>query len=84
MNTVIMEPVDVIVKYKGTGIEIIKFKRGQTEYVVTKKGNSWIDRQGNNIITHYTLICEKQGICCELSHNHLMNKWMLVQLDVIE
>lgn len=84
MNTVIMEPVDVIVKYKGTSIEIIKFKRGNTEYIVTKKGNSWIDRAGNNIITHYTMLCEKQGICCELSHDHLLNKWMLVQLDHLQ
>jgi len=84
MNRVVNEPVDVIVKYKAAAIEIIKFKRGSTEYSVTKAGKPWIERIGDNIITHYSLICERQGICCELSHNHIMNKWLLVQFDTLE
>lgn len=37
MNQVVNEPVDVIVKYVMTKVKIIKFKRGQTEYIVSKR-----------------------------------------------
>jgi hypothetical protein len=83
MSQVILEPVDVIVKYKGTAVEIIKFRKGNTEYNVSKMGNSWKEPKGNGIITHYSLICDKQGICCELSHDHILNKWLLVQFDIL-
>ena len=84
MNQVVNEPVDVIVKYIATKVKIIKFKRGQTEYIVSKMGNLWVERIGNNIITHYAVTCERQGISGELSHDHMLNKWMLVQFDVME
>lgn len=84
MNQVVNEPVDVIVKYKGTNVEIIKFRRGQTEYIVSKVGNIWIERKAGNIVTHYPIICERQRISGELSHDHMLNKWLLVQFDIIE
>lgn len=84
MNQVVLEPVEVIVRYKKIKLEIIKFKRGQTEYIVSKMGNDWVERTGDNVITHYALICERQGISCELSHDHINNKWILVQFDTIE
>ncbi|CAN5602770.1 hypothetical protein BH10BAC5_BH10BAC5_21840 [soil metagenome] len=79
-----MEPVDVIVRVKGIKTDVLKFKKGDTEYKVTKFIASWIERVGDNIITHYHLICGGQAISCELSHNHLQNKWMLVQIDNID
>jgi len=84
MNQVVNEPVDVTVKYKGTKLHIKKFKKGQTKYIVSKMGNHWIERIGGNIITHYAIICERQGISGELSHNHILNKWLLVQFDILE
>lgn len=83
MNQVIMEPIEVIVRYKKISVEIIKFKRGQTEYNVSKMGNKWKEPVGDTIITHYSVICDKQGISCELSHDHMLNQWMLVQLDMM-
>ncbi len=84
MNRVVNESIDVIVKYKAATIDIIKFKRGNTEYTVTKAGKPWIERIGNNIITHYNLICGGQNISCEISHDHILNKWLLVQFDILE
>lgn len=84
MNRVVNEQVDVIVKYKGANVEIIKFRRGQTEYNVSKVGNIWIERKGGNVVTHYPFICDRQRISGELSHNHIENKWMLVQFDILD
>ena len=82
MNEVVNELVDVIVKYKGTKVEIIKFIWGKTEYIVSKMGNFWAE-PGKKIV-HYQFICEKQKICGELSHNHMLNEWLLVQFDILE
>lgn len=84
MNQVVNEPVDVIVKYVMTKVKIIKFKRGSNRVYSFKKGNLWVERIGNNIITHYVVTCERQGISDELSHDHLLNKWLLVQFEVLE
>lgn len=82
MNQVVNEPVDVIVKYKGTKVEIIKFRWGKTEYIVSETRNFWAE-SGKKII-HYQFISEKQKICGELSYNHMLNEWLLVQYDILE
>jgi len=84
MNELVNESVDVIVKYKGIKVEIIKFKRGQTEYNVSSIGNSWKESVGDTIITHYPVICERQGISGELSYNDILHTWTLVQYDILE
>ncbi len=84
MNKVALEPVEVIVRIKGLKTDVLKFRHKNTEYVVTKFIAAWIERIGDNVVTHYHLICGGQGISCELSHDHLHNKWMMVQWDNVD
>jgi hypothetical protein len=83
MSEIALEPVDVIVRTKKGKTEIVRFRRGDSEYIVTKFIASWVEHAGDNVVTHYHLICQKQNISCELSHNHILNVWTLVQIDDI-
>lgn len=80
-NKVVVESAEVVIRVKDSKTDVIKFRHRGTEYKVTKNLSAWKEVTGDNIITHYHMICEK--ICCELAHDHKNNTWTLIQIDNI-
>ena len=80
-NKVILEIVEVVIKTKDSKTEIFKFKHKGKTYFITQQISIWKEQLGDNIVTHYHLICKDEKVSCQLSHNHKENSWMLTQMD---
>jgi hypothetical protein len=79
----IFEQVEVIGYFHNLKFEIKRFKWRNAVYNVSKVNSNWKTPKGSSYIQHYTVICEKQSIICELSFNLNDFKWELIQYDDI-
>jgi hypothetical protein len=75
------EKIEVIVHFLDLEAVILKFKWNNTVYKVDKIANKWKIPQGEKLTTHFTVICEKEGIIAELCFHHSDFKWELIQWD---
>jgi len=79
----IFEPVEVIGYFHKLKFQIIRFKWRNSIYNVSSINSDWKISQGSSYIHHYSVICKKQSVICELSFNLNDFKWELVQYDNI-
>lgn len=73
--------IEVIAYFKDLDIKIIKFRWNNTVYKVTRIPNQWKIKDGDDIKTFFSVICEDAGIIAELCFHHLDFKWELIQYD---
>jgi len=83
MANQVFETVEVIGYFHNLKFEIIKFKWRNSIYNVSEMNAYWKTPQGNNFVQHYSVICGRQNVICELSFNPADFKWELVQYDSI-
>lgn len=76
-----MEPLDIIVKVGRFKTTVLRFKRGNTVYKVTKQIGTRLERKGDNVLTYYNCLCEEQQLVCEIMLDHLADSWYLVQVE---
>lgn len=81
MQNQVFEPVQVIAHFHGLHIEIIRFKWKKSVFNVSKVNSTWKVPSGNGYVYHYSVICEKQNVICELAFDMGSFKWELVQYD---
>jgi hypothetical protein len=77
----VFEQVEVIGYFHCLKFEIKRFKWRNSIYKVSKINSNWKTPKGNSYIYHYSVICEKQSVICELSFNLNDLKWELIQYD---
>jgi hypothetical protein len=83
MYNQIFEPVEVIGYFHKSEFRVVRFKWYESIYNVSKLNATWRVPAGNNYTYHYSVICEKQNVICELSFNLNDLKWELVQISQI-
>lgn len=81
MQNQVFEPVEVIAYFHKLELKIVRFKWKNDIFNVTRINSKWKMPQGNSFVYHYTVICEKQDVICELSYSLEDFKWELVQYD---
>ncbi len=78
----IYKPIEVILHFHNSTVDILKFKWDKQIYKVSKIANIWrLPDNEEGFKTHYTVICENEGIICELSFYHKSLKWEIIQYD---
>lgn len=80
-QNLVFQNIEVIAHFKELDIIIIKFRWNNTVYKVTKTPNKWKIKDGEDSKTHFSVICENEGIIAELCYHHKDFKWELVQYD---
>lgn len=83
METQIHEAVEVIAYFHNLHIEIVRFKWNNNIYNVSNLNSYWKVPSGNDFEYHFTVLCKKQSVLCELSFNLNDFKWQLIQLENI-
>lgn len=79
-NTV-FENIEVIAYFKDLNVNIVKFKWKNTVYKVDRMPNKWKIQDGEDLQTHFSVICEAQQVIAELCYHHKDFKWELIQWD---
>jgi hypothetical protein len=77
----VFQKVEVIAHFKDMEISIVRFKWNNTVYSVNRIANKWKIRDGEDLKTHFSVICEKEAIIAELCYHHNDFKWELIQYD---
>ena len=80
-QNLVLEPVEVIAHFDPPGVIIIRFKWKGKVYKVNDMPNVWKVKNGDDVKTHYTVICRENDMIAELSFSHKDLKWELVQYD---
>lgn len=78
------EKIEVIAYFKELEMNIVKFRWNNTVYKVDKMPNKWKIKDGEDVKTHYSVICEGSGIIAELCFHHIDLKWEIIQYDNLE
>lgn len=84
MQSKIFEPVEVIGFFRGLNFQIVRFKWRESIYNVSEINATWRIPAGNSYKHHYSVLCKKQNVICELSFNLNDLKWELIQLDNLD
>lgn len=84
MMNEVFEPVEVIVHFDHSKINIVKFRRKNIIYKISSFLQKWKLKDGDSIVTHFIVECKEQRLICELSYHHNDCKWELVQYDHLE
>ncbi|HWQ81100.1 MAG TPA: hypothetical protein VN514_02425 [Ignavibacteria bacterium] len=81
MENQIFEPIDVIAFFHNLKVEIVKFKWKNDVYNVSRVNSTWKVPTGEAFEYHFSVICEKQKVVCELAYNLNDFKWQLIQYE---
>ena len=84
MKHEVFENVDVIAFYHDQSVDIIRFKRNESVYRVSRTLNKWKLKEGGSKVTHYIVECRDKNIICELAFYHDDLKWEMIQYDHLE
>ena len=79
----VFEAVDVIACFSILNLRILRFKKENTIYRVSRIVREWRSKEGNTLFSHFTLECRQQNIICELALNHSTLKWEFIQYENI-
>jgi hypothetical protein len=84
MKYEVFENIDVIVYFHKVSANIIRFKRGETIYKVSRTVNKWKLKEGGSKVTHFIVECRDRNIICEVAFYHDDLKWEMIQYDHLE
>ncbi len=80
-QNITFENIEVIAHFKELELNIVKFRWKNTVYKVDKIPNKWKVKDGEDMKTHFSVICEKEAVIAELCYHHKDFKWELIQWD---
>ena len=80
-QNMVFQKIEVIAHFKDMEINLVRFKWNNTVYNVNKIANKWKIQDGEDLKTHFSVICEKESIIAELCYHHNDFKWELIQYD---
>lgn len=81
MSNQVFEQIEVITHFHNLEMEIIKFKWRDSVYNVSAVNSRWKIPWHNSIKYHFSVICTKQNVICELSYFPPDFLWELIQYD---
>ena len=81
MQNRVFEKIEVIAYFHNLHLEILRFKWKDDIYNVSKINSKWKIPSGNSFEFHYTVICNKQNVMCELCFDLNDFRWELVQYE---
>jgi hypothetical protein len=80
----VYKPIEVITYFHNSKLDILKFKWDRRVYRVSRIANIWrLPDSEEGFKTHFTVICEDEGIICEIAFYHKSLKWEIVQYDTL-
>jgi len=83
MQNQIFEPIEVIAFFHNLKIEIVRFRWKSDVYNVSQVNSTWKIPTANSYEYHFSVICDKQKVVCELSYNLSDFKWQLIQYELL-
>jgi hypothetical protein len=84
MENEAFENIEVIAYFRDLNIRILRFKWKETVYNVSHLNSKWKVPVGEFCEYHFSVVCGKQKMICELSYNLNDFRWQLVQWEIYD
>lgn len=81
MENQIFEPIEVIAFFHDFKIDIIKFKWKNDVYNISRVNSRWKIPKAEGYEYHFSVLCDRQKVVCEISYDMNNFKWQLIQYE---
>ena len=82
MENQVFENIEVIAFFHDLKIEIVKFKWKNDVYNISRVNSTWKIPKADSYEYHFSVLCDRQKVVCELSYSLNDFKWQLIQYEL--